>query len=227
MDGKIKVEIDFREKTSGIIEILDKEYNDKIDYSFCNLETGDYILEKKVIFERKTLPDLLQSIKDGRIFRQAYKMHNHNMHCVLILEGIKNDIRENNMKRETIQGTLIHLSVFLGIPILRSKNINETVKLLYYAGKQINNYKLGEKKKIYLQSKKSHYYPNIFKEQVQLLQNLPGIGTTRAIKLLESFGSIREIVLADQKQLKKVYGIGKGTAEKLFLIFNTLTKQKH
>ena len=203
MDGKIKIEIDFREQASGIIEILDKEYNDKIDYSFCNLKTGDYILEKKVIFERKTLPDLLQSIKDGRIFRQAYKMHNHNMHCVLILEGIKNDIRKNNMKRETIQGTLVHLSVFLGIPILRSKNINETVNLIYYAGKQMNNYKLREKKKIYLQSKKNHYYPNIFKEQVQLLQNLPGIGTTRAIKLLESFGSIEKLFWQIKNSLKK------------------------
>lgn len=227
MCNKIKIEIDYREQATGIIEILNKEYNNKIDYSFCNLETGDYILEEKVIFERKTLPDLLQSIKDGRIFRQAYKMYNHNMNCVLILEGIKNDVRESNMKRETIQGALVHLSVFLGIPVLRSKNINETVKLLYYAGKQLNNHKLGKKKKIYLQSKKNHYYPDIFKEQVQLLQNLPGIGTTRAIKLIESFGSVREIVLADQKQLQKVNGIGKTTAEKLFLIFNTLTKQKY
>lgn len=220
---KLNLKIDFREQNAGILEIIDKEYDNKIDYSLHHLKIGDYILENKVIFERKTLPDLLQSIKDGRIFRQAYKMSHHHMNGVFILEGTKKDIRENNMKRETVQGALIHLSVFLGIPVLRSKNMNETVKLMYFTGKQMNNYKLG-KKKIYLQSKKNYYYPDIYKEQVKLLQSLPDIGTTRAVKLLENFGCIKDIILSDKRQLEKTEGIGKTTSEKIYRIFNSVTK---
>ncbi len=120
----MKIIIDSREDTKRIIEILGAYQ--QVDFEFNQLKHGDYILNNSIIFERKTLHDFVLSIKDGRLFRQAYKTINKNQPYILILEGINKDIENVKMSREAIQGALVHLSVFLGIPILRSKNMEET-----------------------------------------------------------------------------------------------------
>jgi ERCC4-type nuclease len=40
------------------------------------LPIGDYRIDDKIIIERKTIADFLSSVKNGRIFQQAYRMAN-------------------------------------------------------------------------------------------------------------------------------------------------------
>ena len=83
--------IDYREQRSGIEDAL-KNFSDEVTYEFCNLQTGDYWIEDKIIIERKTLSDFLNSIKTGRIFQQAYRMANSGKNNLLILEGDKSEV---------------------------------------------------------------------------------------------------------------------------------------
>lgn len=65
------VEIDYREKHSRI-EHATKYYeslNDKV--SIKNLSFGDFIFEKQVVVEYKSLPDFVASVKSQRVFRQC------------------------------------------------------------------------------------------------------------------------------------------------------------
>ena len=42
--------------------------------AFAHLETGDYLIDDRILIERKTLRDLAESIKDGRLFRQTLRL---------------------------------------------------------------------------------------------------------------------------------------------------------
>jgi ERCC4-type nuclease len=123
----IRIVIDDREARCGIIEILDAI--ESVSVSISRLTCGDYEVEDNLVFERKTLTDLAISIKDGRIFRQGCRLAQSHKRGIIILEGTSRDLASNGMRREALQGALISLTVFLGIPLLRSRNKCECVRL--------------------------------------------------------------------------------------------------
>ena len=73
------IEIDNREKKTRIRNA--KEYYMDHEVTCKELPFGDYIFEKQVAFEWKTISDFIQSVKTGRVFNQAldqsttYKYH--------------------------------------------------------------------------------------------------------------------------------------------------------
>ena len=52
-------------------------------------------------------------------------------------------------------------------------------------------------------------------DKSQVLESLPGVGTTTATRLLERFGSIEAISQADEITLCEVSGIGPASAKKI------------
>ena len=86
------------------------------------LPVGDYLVDDNLLFERKTLLDLTQSIKDGRLFRQGLRLASASARGVVILEGSSRDLAQSRMRREAIQGALVTLTLSFGIPLLRSAN---------------------------------------------------------------------------------------------------------
>ncbi|MGC9375783.1 MAG: ERCC4 domain-containing protein [Bacteroidales bacterium] len=202
--------IDSREDTPRICNIL--SLHEEISYEIKQLKLGDFVLNNKVYFERKTLSDFVISIKEGRLFRQVYKTVNKNLSYILILEGTKNEISGNRMSREAIQGVLVHLSVFLGIPILRSKNLEETISLIIPAGNQIDKSSCTPNRRTYVKHQKAGK-GNINKIQVQVLQNMPGIGHHKAMELLKKLGSLKKVLNASENELLSVSGISKEAAK--------------
>jgi DNA excision repair protein ERCC-4 len=171
------------------------------------LSVGDYRVDDTFIFERKSLLDLVASIKDGRLFAQALRLAESPLRTALILEGTSKDLQDNRMRREAIQGALVTLSLFFGIPLLRAIDPEETASLILFAAKQERAYVSGA-----LQRKGSRPRG---KRRVQsyILQGLPRIGPERAKRLLERFGSVEAIMMAPAEALTSVPGIGKTTAE--------------
>lgn len=53
------------------------------------------------------------------------------------------------------------------------------------------------------------------KKQLFILQGLPGVGSERAARLLDVFGSVEAVVTATSEELQSVAGIGKHIAEKI------------
>jgi len=51
------------------------------------LPIGDYRVDDALLFERKTLPDLAASIKDGRLFSQGLRLAQAPLRTAVILEG--------------------------------------------------------------------------------------------------------------------------------------------
>jgi crossover junction endonuclease MUS81 len=102
-----------------------------------NLPIGDIIItndnnEEIIIMERKTILDLLSSIKDGRYEEQSYRLNGSNIHNHNIMYLIEGDINKMNMFRETkfekltLYSALFSLNYYKGFSVLRTFSIDET-----------------------------------------------------------------------------------------------------
>jgi len=76
------------------------------------LALGDYAVDGRLLVERKTLHDLTESIKDGRLFYQACKLAEEPLRSLIILEGTVRGLKASRMRRESLQGALIALTVY-------------------------------------------------------------------------------------------------------------------
>ena len=184
-----------------------------VSLEISTLKTGDFQINDLLLIERKTFRDLVASIKDGRIFQQASRLSSASEHNLIILEGTSQDIKSTEMKREAIQGALICLSLKFRIPILRSLSPDETGKLMIRAWQQLADLKNGKRHFPYRPA--SYKRNNKLKQQIFILQGLPGVGPAKAKMLLDKFGSLQAIFSASISELKKADGVGKYTAEQI------------
>ena len=60
------------------------------------LPIGDYVFEDKIVFEYKTPSDMINSIMDGRIFKQAYNMKQYPFSYVIIVGNVADEINRRN-----------------------------------------------------------------------------------------------------------------------------------
>lgn len=203
--SRIRVVADDRECSGGVVDALRQQAG--VSIVIERLSLGDYLVDDHLLVERKTLPDLVSSIKDGRLFRQGYKLAGAPFLTALILEGTSGDLADSGMRREAIQGALIALSLYLGVPLLRSMDPVETAQLMLYAARQGRAAPSGAPPRPGRRPRG--------KQQIQsrVLQGLPGVGPERARRLLAKFGNLEAVMHAKTDELASVSGIGQATAE--------------
>ncbi len=205
----IHIIADHREARAGVVDALDATKG--IQVEFGHLTVGDYEVEGTFVFERKRLPDLAISIQDGRLFRQARRLAGLTppKRGAFILEGTSADLADSAMRREAIQGALVTIALFFGVPVLRARNAEKTARVMVYAARQARWFTHGALPRHAKRPKGKR------RAQSALLQGLPGVGPDRAARLLERFGSVEAILTAAQEELTAVQGIGTDTAKKI------------
>lgn len=203
----VRVVIDHRERGSWAAAAL--EETPGIEARYAELQTGDYLIEGMALFERKTMADFAASVIDGRLFQQAGRLAASAVPGVVVMEGGARELAAAGMSREALQGALISLTIIFGIPVLRALDGRETAKLMLYTAGQIDRVRGG-----WIGG--AGYRPKgRRRQQLRVLQALPGIGPKRAAALLETFGSIRAIMAAGSDDLAAVHGMGSVTAAKI------------
>lgn len=199
--------MDDREGGSPVISLLGQSPDFRV--TVTRLKLGDYLVDSRLLFERKTMPDLVSAIISGRLFTQALRLATTSFRPAILLEGTAHDLAQNGMRWESIQGALITVTLFCGIPLLRTRTPEETVRTMLYAAQQGQAYAMGA-------LPRPGYRPRgKYARQLYILQGLPGIGPERARRLLARFGSVVAIVNAQPDELRSVGGIGKQVADKL------------
>jgi ERCC4-type nuclease len=206
-DYRTTVIADDRERKSEIIQFLSEIEN--VSVGIQRLSVGDYLVDNRLVFERKTLNDFALSIIDGRLFSQAIRLISSKYKSVLILEGTGKELTETGVRREAMQGALITVSIVLGIPVLRSKNPSESARLILYTARQMKSFARGAVQRHGSRPRGKR------KRQMFILQGLPDVGSERAAHLLKSFGSVEAVMAATSEELQCVEGIGKNIAEKI------------
>jgi ERCC4-type nuclease len=133
-----------------------------IPISVQSLALGDAIIQNEaghdiILFERKSLQDLLASIKDGRYEEQSHRLLNttglHPHNIVYVIEGILSQLR-NPADHKIVLSAITSLSYFKGFSVLRTSTVQETAELVCSMAAKINKeYEKGKPAPLYA-------YPN-------------------------------------------------------------------
>lgn len=216
----MKIIIDCREQS--LFENL-LPITSEIIYEKKNLEIGDVVFESDegkimLIIERKTVDDLLSSLKDGRYVEQSFRLNaleevpNH--HIYYLIEG------KLDRKNEVVYSSMFSLSFFKGFSILKTANVSETAfmitqmakKLLREKDKRLPYYKCiksieevkEETKTSYCtvlqKSKKSkNIQPDNFGEII--LCQIPGVSSTIAILIMKHYRQFKNLLDDENKKV--------------------------
>lgn len=208
----LKIYVDYREKGSKVLKILS---NYGISINLDNLNAGDFLLSDRTVVEFKLVEDFVASIIDKRLFEQATKLKKLYENKIIIIQGEQDIYSIRRIHANAIRGALASLLLNFGISVIHSKDAEDTAQLLIALAKREQE---DNAKKFVMHSSK----PLTLKQQQEfVVSSFPGIANTLNLPLLKYFGSLKDIVNADEKDLTKVELIGKIKAKKLFELFNT------
>lgn len=208
MQEKIIIYADSREQASPVLKALDGM---GCFIKTKQLEVGDYILSTDIVIERKTINDFITSLIDGRLFTQLIKMAEYYEMPLMLVEGDAEELFAiRNVHRNAIIGALTSIALNYRIPILFTKDANETAEYIYVTAKREQ---LGKGKDIRLRTGRKGLKPS--EMQQFIVESFPLIGPNTAKTLLRHFESIKNIVNADVNELQNVENIGEKKAKKL------------
>jgi ERCC4-type nuclease len=187
------------------------------------LPLADIILTEnesdKVMIERKSVSDLLASIKDGRYEEQSYRLNglqghaNHN--TIYLIEGDVNKINNIKNERMTAYSAMFSLNYYKGFSVFRTFNIDETALFI-----------CNTAAKIIKSSDKSPYY------QIKFLQNTDGDTVTEPqVNTSKDYVGLVKTVKKDnitpdniaEIMLCQIPGISAATAISIMEKFKTLS----
>jgi len=153
------------------------------------LPIGDIIIcdekEEKLIIERKSVSDLLSSIKDGRYEEQSYRLnglnhHNHNI--IYLVEGDVNRVNrfksDNRIEKLTLYSAMFSLNYYKGFSVFRSFSLEESATIICNIAYKLEKEVVSFKKAFY-QNYVTHSEPmkqpleNQQSENQQPLENQP------------------------------------------------------
>lgn len=179
------------------------------------LHIGDVVLkddnDKEIcIIERKTIPDLLASIKDGRYEEQSHRLiHASGLqpHNVLyLIEGMMSTIQDKEKK--LVFATMTSLNYFKGFSVIRTINLIETSRFIIEMTLKMernlrNNVQPSWCAKediadvipyanIVKKVKKDNITPDNISEI--MLSQIPGISSVTSSVIIKRFESIKKLI---------------------------------
>lgn len=210
------------------------------------LDLGDFILTKDddepvAIIERKTLQDLLASIKDGRYEEQSYRLANtiRDIPIFYLIEGNISSLRTEQDKK-LVYSAMTSLHFFKGFQTLRTHSSTESAELIIYMADKIdrnlqkgiplkhiatNSSPEGQTTEVakYCTVVKKVKKENITPENIGeiILSQIPGISSVTAVAIMKHFTSISNLIDELKKNSDRLENIQYETNGKLRKINRT------
>jgi ERCC4-related helicase/ERCC4-type nuclease len=206
-DFSPRVLVDKREIRSPVARLLEKL---GADIELHTLEVADYVVSDRVGIERKTVDDFLSTLMDGRdLFGQISDLARTYERPLLIIEG-EGLYTSRQIHPNSVRGVLASIAVDFGVPIIFSRDEEDTAALINILAKREQS---DEKREINLHGKKTSM--TIKEQQEYIISSLPEIGPAVARNLLKHFGSVEKIVAASREELMQVGLVGPKTADRI------------
>lgn len=202
--------IDDREPES----IRSRLYHEGIRIKLMRLSVGDYIIGN-IAIERKTAADLYRSIIDKRLFNQVSRLKEAYEKPAMILEGDLENLLYTSSNPSAILGALTSLAIDYTIPILYSRDDEDTAKILIYIWRRLRKKRIG--------GGPPRYKPRILsdKERIEfIVQSFPNIGPRLANNILLHYKTLRAFSNTTLSELKSVEGLGEKRANEIHRLLN-------
>ena len=230
--------------------ILDERENSLYQH-MSQIDGFDFTIEKKVIelgdihfvkddkeiiiLERKSVSDLLASIKDGRYEEQSHRLiHSSGLyrhHIIYIIEGLFSQLKDEKEKK-MIYSAIATLQLYKGFSVVRTYSVQDTAEYILYTAHKIkrefdrNNLPWtpdslqNEEPKNYCNFVKKTKKDNITPENIGeiILSQIPGISNVSACAIMNKFQSLPNLIdnlRNDPLCLNDIVCISKGKTRKL------------
>jgi ERCC4-type nuclease len=174
----------------------------------ARLAAGDYVVGPGTVVERKSMPDLHDSVLRGRFWGQLGKLRAASRFAYLLVEG--DDLDDGPLRGNAIRGVLL-ATLEQRIRVLRSRDQDDSAVWIHRLAVRCQRSVGRRDRPLYAQGRR----PASDDPGEAMLAAVPGISTDRARALLDRFGSVAGVAGADRRTLQEVAGIGPANATSL------------
>lgn len=218
------VKIDDREKSSRISSA--EKFFSKMGYttSVEHLAVADYVFHDRIAFEYKSASDMIGSIMDGRVFRQARNMKQFEYSYIVVVGNVAEEINNRNKKtywrgyksksQFTVKswlGALARLSTYSQVIVLDNDRqcwtfMDSIVSKIF---KDNADVKMVDKPQNGLINPVASYLSCIYVNESQRLS------TATALRIVEEYDlkNVSQLTSLTHKDLVRVKGVGEKTAD--------------
>ena len=195
---RARIVADTFELPSGIPGVLRRS---DVHVEVRRLPTGDYDLGGGVLVERKTVADLHLSLQRGRLWGQVGRLRTQARLPYLLVEGV--DLDNGPLVPTAVRGACLGV-IGQGVPLIRTNDPADSAAWLRLLSARVGGVRLPRDRPVYAQRLK----PPIELVPEAMLASVPGISVIGARALLERFGSVSQVVSAEDAEWLEVRGIG-------------------
>jgi len=198
-----------------------------IPYRVKGLEAGDYETNE-CIFERKTIFDIIQSIKTGKLFSQLRKLQQYceetNKIGFLCVSGSLKEAEEVLAERglklnvKSVLGAIASSVVRYNLNVIW--NLADDRELLWVINSVAEKVSEGKLGLPHRRSLPKHYE----NRRIAVLCDVLRISPNVAKRLLKRYGTLRNILLADTRKLALEDGVGPATVRRLRALLDSEVK---
>ncbi|HIL65085.1 MAG TPA: DEAD/DEAH box helicase [Candidatus Poseidoniales archaeon] len=230
------IAIDNRESASTLPSLLKLMGH---EVSMEHLPVGDIRISERILIERKSARDLVDSLLDGRLVHQAKRLMSAAARPLMIIESNETDRVHPN----AVQGAMAWLTLDLGIPVLMTGSTEGTARFVSIAAKRearMLDLLVGHSKRKppdpILESLRAasqevlsiingeaiegalskRWTLEVLKQRSRILAELPGIGLVTAQRVMEKAGDIDGLCQLTEKELSEVDGVSSIQARDLY-----------
>ena len=198
--------VDDRETSSKVVEHL---HALGASLSVRRLPHGDYLIGDRIVVERKTTRDFVDTLIERDLFGQLKGLSGHALRPVLIIEG--SDLyTERDVNQNALRGALAAIALDLGITPFFTRDAEETAQILLVLARREEE--SGERNGRLALRKAYH---SVKEEQERIIGSISEIGLKNARLLLEHFGTVQAVANASAEELAGVKGIGEKKAKRI------------
>ncbi|MGM0388429.1 MAG: ERCC4 domain-containing protein, partial [Natrinema limicola] len=205
----IGIVADQREMDANIARDLSRR--EEYEISLETLSVGDYVLSDRVVVERKSVADFVDSLVGGdrSVFEQVGAMARHYSRPIVVVEG-EGLYEQRDIHPNAVRGALSSLAVDFGASVLRTESEADTTELLaVIAGRE----QATADREVSVHGEKGT--KTLSEQQEYVVASIAEIGPVTARSLLEEFGTVEEVMIATEDELQDADGVGQVTAERI------------
>jgi Fanconi anemia group M protein len=198
--------VDHSERTAPLLELV--RASELFVVQMGRLPTGDYLIDERILVERKTSADFVTSLIDGRLFPQVARLAQSRYRSLMLIEETAASTIPD-VHPHSVEGALVSIAAMWRLPVLHSRDADESCRLLRFLADQGSDshqavlVRYGRKPK------------RLATRRLFVLQGLPGVGPALARRLLAQLGSVEYVMTADTATLEQVRGIGRKKAARI------------
>ncbi|WP_254766319.1 DEAD/DEAH box helicase [Salinilacihabitans rarus] len=205
----VEIVADQREMDANIARDLSRR--DGIEIRLETLDVGDYVCSDRVVVERKSVADFVDSLVGGErsVFEQVGAMARGYSRPVVIVEG-EGLYEQRDVHPNAVRGALSSLAVDFGASVLRTESEEDTTELLAVIARREQE---TADREVSVHGEKGA--KTLGEQQEYVVSSIAEIGPVTARSLLDEFGSVEAVMTASEGELQDADGVGTVTAERI------------